>query len=353
MPEIRVALAGVGNCASALVQGVEYYSRTGDDTGLAHPVLGGYRVQDIKFVAAFDVNRQKVGLDLGEAIYAPPNNTVRLFKDLKLGVKVQRGPTLDGLGKYPRKVIGESEEAPVDVVEVLKESGADVLINYVPVGSTKAAQAYARAAMEAGIGFVNAMPVFIASDPAWAAEFEKRGLPVAGDDVMSQIGATVVHKTLVKLMADRGVKVDETYQLNVGGDMDFMNMLEEERLKDKRESKTSAVRAMTNYPVPTRIGPSDYIPFLENQKICYVWAKGRYFAGTPVTIELKLSVTDAPDSGGSMVDAIRAVKIALDRKVAGALVSASAYTFKHPPVQMPYEEAEKRLLDFAEGRAPR
>ncbi|MFP3220475.1 MAG: inositol-3-phosphate synthase [Candidatus Marsarchaeota archaeon] len=353
MPEIRVALAGVGNCASALVQGVQYYSKTKDTIGLAHPVLGGYRVEDIKFVAAFDVNEAKVGRDLGEAIHAKPNNTIRLYDDLELGVKVSRGPTLDGLGRYPRKVVSEASDPPVDVIQELKRSRADILINYVPVGSTRAAQAYAEAALEAGVAFINAMPVFIASDERWAKKFEERGLPVAGDDVMSQIGATVLHKTLVKLMADRGVRIDETYQLNVGGDMDFMNMLEEERLKDKRESKTSAVRAMTSYPVPTRIGPSDYIPFLENEKVCYIWAKGRYFAGTPVTIELKLDVTDAPDSGGSMVDAIRAVKVALDRGVAGPLVSASAYTFKHPPVQMPYDEAERKLLDFVEGKLPR
>ncbi len=353
MPEIRVALAGVGNCASALVQGVQYYSTTKDRTGLAHPVLGGYGVEDIKFVAAFDVSEKKVGKDLGEAIYAPPNNTIRLFDKLRLGISVRRGPTLDGLGRYPRQIIKESAESPTDIVDELKQAHADVLINYVPVGSSQAAQTYAQAALEAGIGFINAMPVFIASDPKWAKRFEEKGLPVAGDDIMSQIGATVLHKTLVKLMADRGVKVDETYQLNVGGDMDFMNMLEEERLKDKRESKTSAVRAMTKYSVPTRIGPSDYIPFLENKKICYIWAKGRYFGGTPVTVELKLDVTDAPDSGGSMVDIIRAVKIGLDRKIAGPLVSASAYTFKHPPIQMPYEEAEKRMLDFADGKLPR
>jgi len=354
MPEIRVALAGVGNCASALVQGVQFYkSHPDENIGLAHPRLGGYKVSDIKFVAAFDVNKRKVGKDLGQAIFESPNNTIKLYDQLELGVKVKRGPTLDGLGKYPRQVIEESAEGPTDIVKELRESGAQVLINYVPVGSVQAAKAYAQAALEAGVGFINAMPVFIASDQTWAKEFEKRQIPIAGDDIMSQIGATVVHKTLVKLMSDRGARVDETYQLNVGGDMDFMNMLEEERLRDKRESKTSAVRAMTNYPVPTRIGPSDYIPFLENEKVAYIWAKGRYFAGAPVTIELKLSVIDSPDSGGVMVDVIRGIKVALDRKIGGPLLSVSAYSFKHPPEQMPYKEAEERMLAFFDGKLPR
>ncbi|HEY6282342.1 MAG TPA: inositol-3-phosphate synthase [Nitrososphaerales archaeon] len=273
MRKIKVAMAGIGNCASALVQGLQYYSKKGPDEGLTYWDLGGYTPKDIEFVAAFDVNSRKVGKDLSQAIFQPPNNTVKIVDVPKLEVQVKKGPVLDGIGKYLKDVVSVSPQPAQDVAQELKDSGAEILVNYLPVGSTEASRNYAEAALAAGVAFINAIPVFIASDAAWAARFEKAGLPVAGDDVMSQIGATVLHKTLVKMAIDRGVKVDETYQLNIGGDTDFLNMLEESRLKDKRESKTSAVRAMSPYEVPTRIGPSDYVPFLENDKVCYIWLK--------------------------------------------------------------------------------
>ena len=290
MGKIRVAIAGVGNCASAIVQGVHYYTQRGPDQGLTYWKVGGYTPADIEFVAAFEVNARKVGKDLSEAIFQAPNNTLKIFDVPKLGVTVKKGPVLDGIGKYLKGVVPVASGAERDVVDELEESGADLLVNYLPVGSTTASHRYAEAALEAGIGFVNAIPVFIASNSEWAAKFAKAGLPVAGDDVMSQFGATVLHKTLVKLAVDRGVKVDETYQLNIGGDTDFLNMLEESRLVDKRESKTSAVRAMSPYEVPTRIGPSDYVPFLQNDKVCYVWLKGKYFGGTVVKVDVKLHV---------------------------------------------------------------
>ncbi|MGB9717618.1 MAG: inositol-3-phosphate synthase [Thermoproteota archaeon] len=354
MGRIRVAIAGVGNCASALVQGVYFYrEKEGDSIGLAHPEIGGYRPGDIEFVAAFDVSRRKVGKDLSEAIFEKPNNTIRFQEVPRTGVTVKRGPVLDGVGRYLREVIEFSDDKEVDVAEELKSSGADVLVNYLPVGSENGSRFYAKSALEAGVAFVNAMPTFIASSSEWQTRFAEKRLPIAGDDVMSQLGATVLHKTLIKLLVDRGVKVDESYQLNIGGDTDFLNMLEQQRLASKRESKTSAVRAMSPYEMPLRIGPSDYVPFLENEKICYIWVKGRYFGGAPLTIDLKLSVIDSPNSAGVVIDALRGVKIALDRGVGGPLVSVSAYCFKHPPVQMPYEEAKRSFLEFARGERDR
>ncbi len=353
MPKIRVAIAGVGNCASAIIQGVRYYTSRGPDEGLTYWKVGGYTPEDIEFVAAFDVNAKKVGKDLSKAILQPPNNTAKIIDIPRIGVQVKRGPLLDGIGKYLKDVVPVAKKAEHDIVKELESSGAQILVNYLPVGSTKATQAYAEAALEAGVGFVNAIPVFIASDKKWAAKFEKAKLPVSGDDVMSQLGATVLHKTLVKMAVDRGVKVDETYQLNIGGDTDFLNMLEESRLKDKRESKTSAVRAMSPYEVPTRIGPSDYVPFLDNDKVCYIWLKGRYFGGSIVKVDVKLHVIDAYDSGGVMVDAIRGTKVALDRGVSGQLVSLSAYCFKHPPVQMPYPAAKAAFEEFTAGKRER
>ena len=348
-----MAIAGVGNCASALVQGIQYYSKKGPDVGLTYWDIGGYTPKDIEFVAAFDVNSRKVGKDLSQAIFQAPNNTVKIVEVPKLEVQVKKGPLFDGIGKYLKDVVSISGQPPQDVAQELRDSGAEILVNYLPVGSTQASRNYAEAALAAGVAFINAIPVFIASDSAWAARFEKAGLPVAGDDVMSQIGATVIHKTLVKMAIDRGVKVDETYQLNIGGDTDFLNMLEESRLKDKRESKTSAVRAMSPYEVPTRIGPSDYVPFLENEKVCYVWLKGRYFGGCVVKVDMKLHVIDAYDSGGVMVDAIRGARVALDRKVGGQLVSVSAFCFKHPPVQMPYPAAKAAFEEFTSGERER
>ena len=353
MAKIKVAIAGVGNCASALIQGLGYYSKKGPDEGLTYWEVGGYTPRDIEFVAAFDVNSKKVGKDLSQAIFQPPNNTVKIADVPRLDVRVKRGPLLDGIGKYLKGVVPVSGQPEEDVAGVLKESGAEILVNYLPVGSTAATAAYAEAALKAGAAFVNAIPVFIASDGKWADRFSKAGLPVAGDDVMSQVGATVLHKTLVKMAVDRGVRVDETYQLNIGGDTDFLNMLEESRLKDKRESKTSAVRAMSPYEVPTRIGPSDYVPFLENDKVCYIWLKGRYFGGTVVKMDVKLHVVDAYDSGGVMVDAIRGSKLAMDRGVSGRLESLSAFCFKHPPVQMPYPAAKVAFEEFTSGKKER
>lgn len=353
MARVRLAVAGLGNCASALIQGICYYKEKGEVPGLTFPEIGGMSPGDIDIVAAFDIDGEKVGKDVSEAIFSGTNNTVKIVEPPKMGIKVLKGPVLDGLGKYLSEIIRPSVEQEVDVAKVLKETGADILVNYVPVGSTRAAQFYASEAIRAGIGFINAMPVFIASNPDWQRRFEEAGLPVAGDDVMSQIGATVLHKTLIKLLVDRGVKVEETYQLNVGGDTDFLNMLEEKRLRDKRVSKTSAVKAMADYEIPTRIGPSDYIPFLKNDKLCYIWAKGKYFGGVPVTIDVKLHVVDGYNSAGIMVDAIRGMKLALDRGVKGPLVSLSSYCFKHPPVQMPYNEAKRAFIEFIGERRER
>ncbi len=353
MSKIKVALAGVGNCASALVQGIQYYSKKGPDEGLTYWDVGGYTPKDIEFVAAFDVNSKKVGKDLSQAIYQHPNNTVKIADVPSLDVRVKKGPVLDGIGKYLKQVVAVSSQPDIDVAKELKESSAEILVNYLPVGSAAASCAYAEAALKAGVAFVNAIPVFIASDKGWAGRFSDSGLPVAGDDVMSQVGATVLHKTLVKMAVDRGVKVDETYQLNIGGDTDFLNMLEESRLKDKRESKTSAVRAMSPYEVPTRIGPSDYVPFLDNDKVCYIWLRGRYFGGTVVKVDVKLHVVDAYDSGGVMVDAIRGTRLALDRGVDGQLESLSAFCFKHPPVQMPYPAAKTAFEEFTSGKRER
>lgn len=353
MGKIRVAIAGVGNCASALVQGVHYYSQNGEDDGITYWKVGNYTPEDIEFVASFDISARKVGKDLSRAIFQAPNNTVKIFDVPKTGVVVKKGPVLDGLGKYLKDVVPLSSQKEVDVAEELDRTGAEILINYLPVGSAKASHAYAEAALKAHVAFINAIPVFICSDIGWGERFAQSKLPCAGDDVMSQVGATVLHKTLVKMAVDRGVKVNETYQLNIGGDTDFLNMLEESRLKDKRESKTSAVRAMSPYEVPTRIGPSDYVPFLRNDKICYIWLKGKYFGGTVVKMDVKLHVVDAYDSGGVMVDAVRGTRIALDRGVSGPLTSLSAFCFKHPPIQMPYNDAKAAFEEFTAGKRER
>ncbi|MEM0358694.1 MAG: inositol-3-phosphate synthase [Candidatus Hadarchaeales archaeon] len=354
MGTIRVAIAGVGNCASSLVQGVEYYknAKEGESVpGLMHVKFGDYHVRDIKFVAAFDVDLNKIGKDLSEAIFTPPNCTVKFCDVPKLGVEVMEGPLLDGLGKYLTPVIPHrSKPKPVDVVRVLEDSNADILVNYLPVGSYEASRFYAEAALKAGCGFVNCIPEFIVSDKEWGRRFQEAGLPCAGDDVKSQVGATILHRTLVKLLVDRGVKVEESYQLNIGGNTDFLNMLEEERLSSKRISKTEAVSSQVPYEVPLRIGPSDYVPFLKDRKICYIFIKGRKFGDVPLTIDVKLSVEDSPNSAGVVIDAIRAVKIAMDRKIAGPLLGVSAYFFKHPPVQMPDEVARKAVEDFIKGK---
>ena len=357
MAKIKIALVGVGNCASALIQGAQYYRNASEEEfvpGLLRANFGGYRPKDLEFVAAFDVNADKVGKDLGEAIFTSPNNTVKYSSVPLLGVEVKKGPVMDGLGKYLKPVVKvDKSQEPVDVSKVLKDSGAELLVNYLPVGSEAATKWYATRAIEAGCALVNCMPSFIASIPAWQKKFDRAGLPVAGDDIMSQIGATVLHKTMVRLLVDRGVKVEESYQLNIGGDTDFLNMIEEERLVSKRESKTSAVRAMVPYPIPLRIGPSDYVDFLENKKICYINIKGRYFGNTPVIIDAKLDVIDSPNSAGIVIDAVRATKIALDREIKGPLLSISAFAFKHPPQQLPYDIAKRWVEEFIEGERER
>jgi myo-inositol-1-phosphate synthase len=356
--KIKVAVAGVGNCASALIQGIMYYGINGngkpdDSIGLTSFNLGGYKPGDIEFVAAFDVTDSKVGKDLSKAILAQPNNTVKIANVEELNVIVEKGEVLDGLGKHYREKIRISDKPPANVAKVLRDTGAEILLNYLPVGSRQGTRYYAEACLDAGCAFINAIPVFIASNAKWQQAFENRGLPCAGDDVMSQLGATVVHKTLVKLFVDRGVKVDQTYQLNIGGDMDFYNMLDEERLEDKRVSKTSAVAAMAPYEIPMRIGPSDFVPFLDNDKICYISMKGRYFGNIPVELDLKLSVVDAYNSAGVMIDAVRATKIALDRGISGPLESISAYCFKHAPVHLPYSVAKSNFLEFVEDKRER
>jgi myo-inositol-1-phosphate synthase len=352
--KIRIAIAGIGNCASALVQGTQYYSTNKNDSiGLTAYSLGGFEPGDIEFVAAFDVADSKVNRDLSEAVFASPNNTPKISNVDNLDVKVKRAEVFDGIGRHLGEKVTVSDEPPVNIAEVLKDSSADILLNYLPVGSRQATNYYAEKCLEAEVGFINAIPVFIASTPKWQQAFQSRNIACAGDDVMSQLGATVVHKTLVKLFVDRGIKVDETYQLNIGGDMDFYNMLDEERLEDKRISKTSAVEAMAPYQVPMRIGPSDFVSFLRNDKVCYVYLKGRSFGNIPIELDLKLRVVDGFNSAGVMIDAIRGVKLAIDRGVAGPIESISAYCFKHPPVQMAYSRAKENFIEFVNGARER
>ena len=363
--KVKVAIAGVGNCASALLQGISFYGNSYinenkeisdvNDTpeGLIAYSLGGIRPGDIEFVAAFDVVESKVGCDLADAIFANPNNTIKISDVPSTGIKVQKAKVLDGIGRRLNERVKISDSPAADVSKLLRESGAEILINYLPVGSREATQYYVEQCLDAGVSFINAIPVFIASTPKWQKAFADKNLICAGDDVMSQLGATVLHKTLVKLFVDRGVKVDETYQLNVGGDMDFYNMLDEERLEDKRISKTSAVAAMVPYEVPMRIGPSDFVGFLANDKVCYISLRGRYFGKVPVEVDVKLKVVDAYNSAGVMIDAIRGTKMAIDRGITGQLDSVSAYCFKHPPVQKPYLEAKNSFMEFIEGKIQR
>jgi myo-inositol-1-phosphate synthase len=359
LQEIRVAIVGVGNSASALVQGTEYYKNAREDStvpGLMHVNFGGYHIRDVKFVAAFDVNKNKIGKDLAEAIFTQPNCCVKFAKVPRLGVEVSPAPILDGVAEHMKEtfdVYGDGETKPVNIVEALKESRAEILVNYLPVGSKDATRFYAQAALDASCAFINCMPEFIASDSAWAKKFKEKGLPVAGDDVKSQVGATILHRSLARLCVDRGVIIDETYQLNLGGDTDFQNMTVEERLKTKRISKTEAVTSLVPYDLPTRIGPSDYVPFLGNKKICYLWLKGRKFGDRPLTITVKLEVEDSPNSAGVVIDVIRAVKLALDRKIAGQLLSMSSYAFKHPPVQVPDPTAREWVEDYINGKRER
>jgi myo-inositol-1-phosphate synthase len=355
MGTVRVAVAGIGNCAASLVQGVHYYRDADPATpvpGLMHVEFGEYHVRDLEFVAAFDVDAKKVGFDLSEAIFASENNTIKLCDVPPLGVTVHRGPTLDGLGSYYRDTITESPDPSVDVAAVLRETRADVLVSYLPVGSEDADRYYAQAALEAGVGFVNALPVFIASDPEWAAKFTAAGVPIVGDDVKSQVGATITHRVLAKLFEDRGVVLDRTYQLNVGGNMDFKNMLERQRLESKKVSKTQAVTSNIDHDLGARnvhIGPSDYVAWLDDRKWAYVRLEGRAFGDVPLSLEYKLEVWDSPNSAGVVIDAIRAAKIALDRGVGGPILAASAYLMKSPPVQRPDDLARVELEAFIRG----
>jgi myo-inositol-1-phosphate synthase len=359
LPEIRVALVGVGNSASALIQGTQYYKDAKENTtvpGLMHVNFGGYHIRDIKFVAAFEVNKDKIGKDLSEAIFTEPNCVVKFADVPSLNVKVSPAPILDGVAPHMRETFNVYDDSgfdKADIVKVLKETKTQVLVNYLPVGSYNAARFYAQAAMDAGCAFVNCMPEFIGSDGEWAKRFEAAGVPVLGDDIKSQVGATILHRNLVRLCLDRGVIVDETYQLNLGGDTDFQNMTVENRLKSKRVSKTEAVTSLVPYALPTRIGPSDYVPFLENKKICYIWLNARKFGDRPIKISVKLEVEDSPNSAGVVIDLIRAAKIALDRKISGALLSMPAYAFKHPPVQVPDPQARQWTEDWIVGKRER
>ena len=352
---IKVAIVGVGNCASSLIQGVEFYQDADDsDTvpGLMHVRFGDYHVRDVEFVAAIDVDAAKVGLDLSEAIAASENNTIELCAVPTMGVTVQRGPTLDGLGQYYQATITESQEPVVDVVAALRESRAQIVVCYLPVGSEEAAKFYAQCAIDAGCAFVNALPVFIASDPVWEKKFSDAGLPIIGDDIKSQVGATITHRVLTKLFADRGVIVDRTYQLNVGGNMDFKNMLQRERLESKKISKTQAVTSQLDYELGAdnvHIGPSDYVSWLDDRKWAFVRIEGRAFGNVPLNIEYKLEVWDSPNSAGVIIDAIRAAKIALDRGESGALLAASSYFMKSPPEQYSDSIARDEVEAFIGG----
>ncbi|GAB4086865.1 inositol-3-phosphate synthase [Myceligenerans cantabricum] len=360
MTSIRVAVVGVGNCASSLIQGVHYY-RDADPRdkvpGLMHVRLGDYHVRDLEFVAAFDVDAKKVGFDLAEAITASENNTIKITDVPPLGVTVQRGPTLDGLGTYYQATIDEADGEPVDVVAALREAEVDVLVSYLPVGSEEADKFYAQCALDAGVAFVNALPVFIASDPEWAAKFEAAGVPIVGDDIKSQVGATITHRVLAKLFEDRGVVLDRTYQLNVGGNMDFKNMLQRERLESKKVSKTQAVTSnLSDGPLAgvkddrnVHIGPSDYIAWLDDRKWAYVRLEGRAFGEVPLNLEYKLEVWDSPNSAGIIIDAVRCAKIALDRKAGGPIHAASTYFMKSPPEQLEDTEGRARLEAWIRG----
>jgi len=354
---IRLAIAGMGNCASSLLQGLQYYRDADPEQevpGLMHVELGGYHIRDIELVAAFDVDATKVGLDAGKAIFAGQNNTVRFASVDEVGVTVQRAPTLDGFGRYYREVCEESPLEPVDVADVLRRCGADVLVSYLPVGSEEAQKAYATACLEAGVAFVNAIPVFIASDPVWAERFTAAGVPIVGDDIKSQVGATIVHRILARLFEDRGMVLDRTYQLNVGGNMDFKNMLERERLESKKISKTQAVTSQLENGITARdvhIGPSDHVAWLDDRKWAYIRLEGRNFGDVPLNLELKLEVWDSPNSAGVIIDALRCAKVALDRGIGGPLLGPSAYFMKSPPVQYRDDEAREMVDAFAAGTA--
>ena len=353
--KVRVAIIGVGNCTSALVQGVEFYKNAPDDAfipGLMHARLGAYHISDIEFTAAFEINAAKVGKDLSEAIFAYPNNTLEFADVPHLGVPVYRGMTHDGLGKYLSEIIEKAPGPTADIVGILKDTKTDVVVNFLPVGSEMATKWYVEQVLDAGCAFVNGIPVFIAREVYWQRRFAERGLPVIGDDVKSQVGATILHRVLANLFVDRGVRIDHTYQLNFGGNTDFLNMLERERLESKKVSKTSAVTSQVPYDLGTKnihVGPSDYVPWLEDHKYCHIKMEGTTFGNAPLLLEAKLEVWDSPNSAGVIIDAIRTAKIALDRGLAGAIVEPSAYFMKSPPVQFPDDQARDRLEAYIAG----
>jgi myo-inositol-1-phosphate synthase len=353
---LRVGMVGVGNCASSLVQGLTYYRDAAANEpvpGLMNIDLGGYHVADLEIASAFDVNARKVGLDVAEAILAPPNNTHRFAPVAPTRVLVERGPTLDGIGRYTRDEVPESDKSPVDVAEVLADTRTDVLISYLPVGSQQATEFYAEAALKAGCGFVNCVPVFIASDPTWSRRFAEARLPIVGDDIKSQVGATIVHRVLANLMRERGVRLDRTYQLNFGGNTDFQNMLERDRLESKKISKTQAVASQIDIPLAPgdiHIGPSDFVPWLTDRKWAYIRLEGTTFGGVPLNMEVKLEVWDSPNSAGVVIDAVRCAKLAMDRGQGGPLVGPSSWFMKSPPEQFTDDEARERTLAFIDGR---
>jgi len=359
MGSVRVAIVGAGNCASSLVQGVEYYKDADPASrvpGLMHVTFGPYHVRDLEFVAAFDVDAKKVGQDLADAINASENNTIKIADVPPTGVTVQRGPTLDGLGEFYLQMITESDDPPVDVVKALRDARADVLVSYLPVGSEQADRYYAQCALDAGVAFVNALPVFIASDPEWAAKFTAAGLPIIGDDIKSQVGATITHRVLARLFEDRGVELLRTYQLNFGGNMDFMNMLERTRLQSKKISKTRSVTSQIPHEMEkaaVHIGPSDHVPWLDDRKWAYVRLEGRAFGDVPLNLEYKLEVWDSPNSAGVIIDAVRAAKIGLDRGVGGPLLSAASSFMKSPPEQYGDDDARDAVERFIRGDVER
>ena len=356
--KINIAIIGVGNCASSLVQGITYYQKAKETEfvpGLMHVSLGGYHISDINFVAAFDIDKNKVGQDLAKAIFSPPNNTFRFCDVPPSGVKVARGMTHDGLGKYLSQIIHKAPGSTADIVRILKESQTDIVLNYLPVGSEEATKWYVEQVLEAGCGFINCIPVFIAREKYWQERFAGKGLPVIGDDIKSQVGATIVHRVLTRLFRDRGVRLERTYQLNFGGNTDFLNMLERERLESKKISKTNAVTSQLDYkisPEDIHVGPSDYVPWLTDRKFCHVRMEGLTFGDVPLNLELKLEVWDSPNSAGVVIDAIRCAKLALDRGLSGALINPSAYFMKSPPVQYTDDEARRMVEEFI-AQAPK
>ncbi len=356
MGKIRVAIIGVGNCACSLIQGVHYYKDAADDEfipGLMHPRLGEYHIGDVEFSAAFDIDANKVGKDLSEAIWSPPNNTIKFSDVPNLGVPVSRGMTHDGLGKYLKQIITKAPGSTADIVKILKDTGTDVVVNYLPVGSEMATKWYVEQILDAGCAFVNCMPVFIARENYWQGRFKERGLPMIGDDVKSQVGATITHRVLTHLFRERGVRLDRTYQLNFGGNTDFFNMLERERLESKKISKTNAVTSQLDYqldPDNIHVGPSDYVPWLTDRKWCYIRMEGTTFGGVPLNLECKVEVWDSPNSAGVVIDAIRCCKIGLDRKLSGTLEAPSSYLMKSPPVQHSDDEARRLTEDFIAGK---